>query len=233
MKLFSEKRRPSRGQDTKELPRLTPEAIAKAEQSAREARERVASGRGGAHAASGRGGAHAAPSHAHTASHAAPRAAAAQTAGGVSAAPRRGKGGRKALLIVVIVLAVLCLACAGLGLWAGGGETILPGVRAGGIELGGLTPGEAIEKLDAAGWDSGEDAAVQVSLPAGVSFSVTAREAGVQLDAADVVVKAYAYGHDGGAFKNGFAYLRCLLAGRELSLYDADALDREIGRAHV
>ncbi len=131
-----------------------------------------------------------------------------------AAAPEKGtrRGARRFLIGLVVVLCVLALLVCGVGIW---GYTIsvsdrnLPNITINGVPVGGMTRSETAGALRSAGWDAYEDAALTVTLPAGVSFGVDYVRSGAAVSLEQAVDEACRYGHDGDVFANLARYLSC------------------------
>ncbi|MBR2716156.1 MAG: VanW family protein, partial [Oscillospiraceae bacterium] len=85
-------------------------------------------------------------------------------------------------------------------------DTIFPNVRINGVDVGGLTPAQAYEKLTASGKAPYQDAAVTVRFSETSTLTVKAEELGLTADPASAVEEAYAYGRSGSLFKDIRAY---------------------------
>ena len=94
------------------------------------------------------------------------------------------------LLALVLLAALLLLAGR---IWAGT-DRLCPGLRAGGLSLGGLRRSEARERLEEAGWGKWLDRSVTVVFPDGSAYPVTAREAGMERDPAEIADELYGAG---------------------------------------
>ena len=129
----------------------------------------------------------------------------------------KNNGGKKVIIAVAIVAAVICVALLGLGTYANGLETIFPNVSMDGIDLSGMTEAEAADTLVANNIGTDDDRELKVSLPAGCEMTISAKEAGCYLDAPDAAVYAYNECHNGGFFKNAATYIKCLISGLDLT----------------
>lgn len=127
-------------------------------------------------------------------------------------------GGIALLAVLLFGVAMICV---------GNVETIYPKVRLGGYALGGLYYEEAVDTLDMADWSDIENPAVTVELPGG-SFAVTFVQAGIVCDGETAARAAYDYGRSGNAFSNTCEYLRCLIAGKDLTEEVFGTLDEEL-----
>ena len=142
--------------------------------------------------------------------------------GGFQAVPEQppaGKKSRKGLIAGGIIGGILLLAAALFGVamaCVGNVETVYPNVRLGGYALGGLYYEEAAELLSLADWTYPERPAVSVELPGG-GFDVTYRQAGMLCDGETAAKTAYDYGRSGNLFSRTVAYVRCLIAGKDLT----------------
>lgn len=117
---------------------------------------------------------------------------------------------KKAAIIASISVAAVLLLGIGVGAIAGHSKTIHPGMMLSDIELGGMTKSEATAALAAAKWESRDFGSVNVQLPAGCSFSVSAEEAGLTMDCTEAAEAAYAFGHSGKPVSDLFAYFKCI-----------------------
>ena len=142
-------------------------------------------------------------------------------------------GGKKALLVTAIVLAVCLAALVGVGVYANGLETIYPNVSMAGVDVSGLTVAQAADKLVAHGIGTDDDRALAVSLPAGVELSISAKESGSYLTAPDAAVYADEACHGGSFLANTFKYITCALSGLELQAVSAENLDEDYLRFTV
>lgn len=128
--------------------------------------------------------------------------------GGDDRPRRRGSGGKKAVLIIAIVLAVLCAAGAGAGFALRGTDKIFPNVSVGGVNVGGMTQEQAVKTLNDSGWEEKGDENVTVPLAGGVEITVNARQAGAVPSSEDAAAEAYEYGRSGNPFSSLFKYVR-------------------------
>lgn len=147
-------------------------------------------------------------------------------------APRSGaQRGRRAVITILIIVAVLAAATAGAGIYVTNMDTIFPKVRVDGRDVGSLTCEQALAKLQEAGWDDGADKAVTVSLPLGEKLTVTAGEAGAEVSATDAALAAYNYCHGGNIFSNLVTFLRCAIVGADVK--PVPEVDEEAVRAAI
>ena len=165
--------------------------------------------RGGAHAKSG--GAHASRGGQHSAQRA---YNVADSGRRVEPAreKKRASGLKKALIAILIVVALLLGGTAGFAVYVSRTDTIFPNVTLDGVELGGLTVSEAADRLTAAGWVK-EDESVSVPLPAEHTLTITAAEAGASVTAEEAAQAAYDYCHEGNLLNGLMRYVNCLLSG--------------------
>ena len=131
-----------------------------------------------------------------------------------------GKSGRKAVIILSVVLAVLVL-LTGAAVFAGRqitlSQTNLPNVYVGGIYVGGMTREETRAELDRQLWDKSVSAILTVDLPMDVNFRVDYTRAGANLTAEKAAEAAYRYGHDGSWLENLFTYVKGLIKPEDVS----------------
>ena len=148
-------------------------------------------------------------------------------------ARRKRKKAMKKLKIVLAVLLVLALLVIGgliyLAIHVSESDTNFPNVYLNGIDVGGLTQAETLEKLNAAGWD--EDAAepMVVTLPMGTSFELDRRTAGAALTAETAAAAAYRFGHSQDAYENLLNYVGSLTNQTDVAL-DYPILDEDYVR---
>lgn len=125
--------------------------------------------------------------------------------------PRKKTGAKKTILIIAIVLAVLCLAAAGIGFAVRATGAIFPNVTVGGVPVGGMTEEQATKALQKSGWDDKGDADVTVPLPADCVIIVNVRQAGAVTTSEDAADAAFHYGRDGGPFSSLAKYIKGLM----------------------
>ena len=139
------------------------------------------------------------------------------------AAARRVRRQRflRRLRTVLIVLLVLAVVIAG-GATAGGyfvtrSEKNLPKVFLDGVDVGGLTRSETMDKLGASGWDESAQIPLTVKLPADVSFELDMYESGAMLPREVAAESAYRYGHGSNWYENLLCYLKSLFIPTDVS----------------
>ena len=131
----------------------------------------------------------------------------------IAAKPRTEKAvgsKKKVILSAVCVLVLIAAAALIVGLVAGRSSKIHPNMTLGGIEIGDMSVSDAEKALREGGWEQLDSGSVDVTLPGGFEFSVTAAEAGLELDCAEAAQAAYAYGHSGNPIKDLAAYFKCI-----------------------
>lgn len=138
---------------------------------------------------------------------------------------QKGSGGRKAIIVVAVIIAVVFAAFVGLGAYANGLETIFPNVSMEGTQLAGMTVSQAADTLVANNVGTQEDRQLTVSLPAGVELTVSAKDAGCYLTAPDAAVYAYDACHSGSFIANTFSYIKCVFGGMKLTATSEEKLD--------
>lgn len=150
-------------------------------------------------------------------------------------AEKKKSGGKNAILIVALVLVLIAASAVAGGVLVGKTDTIHPNVTLGGVNIGGMSVEEASAALDKSGWDADDDRTVTVKLPAGHSFSVSARDAGLSKNSAEAAQAAYDYGHSGDIFSDLAAYLKCCAGKADqteiFSKVNEKALREKIGEA--
>ncbi len=85
-------------------------------------------------------------------------------------------------------------------------DTIFPNVYINGVDVGGLTPTAALERMQSSDVDPYRDVSVTVLFPQDVTLTVKAEEMGLDADPTDAVREAYAYGRSGSLFNDMKAY---------------------------
>ena len=131
------------------------------------------------------------------------------------ASPEKTGGGfRKFKIVLVSVLAVLLLVCAGIvagGYYVTVSQVNLPKVYVDGVFVGGMTKEETVKALEDSGWDDRTEIALRVKLPAGVSFKLDRCDAGAIYTKDAAVQMAYRYGHSENIFENLLRYIENLI----------------------
>ena len=125
-------------------------------------------------------------------------------------APAKKSGAKKAALYVACALVLIIAAGLITGAVVGRSSKIHPNMSLGGIDIGDMSVAEAEAALRDGGWDKLDCGSVAVTLPGGFEFTVTAAEAGLELDCAEAAEAAYAYGHSGNPVKDLIAYFKCI-----------------------
>ena len=131
---------------------------------------------------------------------------------------RRGSGAKKALIIVLVIVAVLLAGMAGFAVYVSGTDTIYPNVTLDGVDVGGMTVTEAAYELSVSGWEK-EEESVTVSLPMEHTLTVTAEEAGAAVTTEEAAQTAYDHCHDGNMFSCLVRYVNCLFSGLSSCTY--------------
>lgn len=139
----------------------------------------------------------------------------------------KNNSGKKAVMIIASVVAVLCLAVGLLGAYANGLETIYPNVTMEGTDLSGMTTEQAASALSEGSIGKGEDKELKVTLPADCELVISARDAGYYLSAPDAAVFVYEKCHNGGFFGNTITYLRCVFGGLDLKTADGVKINED------
>ena len=147
----------------------------------------------------------------------------------------RGRGGKIAVRVVLIVLAVIIAAGAVGMVLVAKKDAIFPNVSVCGTDVGGMTQSEAAEAIRAAGWDDTSAPVLTMTFPGDRTITVTATEIGFEATPDAAAEAAYAYGRSGNAFTNFFTWLRCALKGHDVAAdnladMDTDALRTRIER---
>ena len=122
-------------------------------------------------------------------------------------------GGKIAIIAAAVLVAAAVGGYLGLCAYVSGGDTILPNVTASGVELGGLSQGEAQEKLEREGAARFTGQTVSFSYPGGTA---QVQGTGIEIDTATVATAAYRQGREKGFLGGGAAYLGAMLGGAEI-----------------
>lgn len=138
---------------------------------------------------------------------------------------QKGNGGRKAIIISAVVVAIIFAAFAGLGAYANGLDTIFPNVSMEGTELAGMTISEAADALVANNVGTADDKTLSVTLPADTELTISGKASGCYLSAPDAAVYAYNACLGGGFISNTVNYIKCALSGMELKASSGEKLD--------
>lgn len=125
---------------------------------------------------------------------------------------KRGRGGRSAIVLPIIVLCALASVLVAADYWSNNGR-IYRGVSAGSVDVGGKTPAEA-EKLlrERAGSTLGD-----IRLTGAGEHVLDAREVDAELDTASTVERAYAVGRSGGLLERLGDRIRAAFGGARVT----------------
>ncbi len=121
---------------------------------------------------------------------------------------------RTALFFILALVLLAALAVLAGELWART-DRLFPGLRVGGLALGGLRKAEARERLEEAGWGAWLGKSVTVRFPDGSLYPVTAAEAGMERDPAAMADDLYAFGRGGGLLRDTGERLGALFFGAQ------------------
>ncbi len=138
---------------------------------------------------------------------------------------QKGNGGRKAIIISAVIVALIFAAFAGLGAYANGLDTIFPNVSMEGTALAGMTVSEAADTLVANNVGTADDKTLSVSLPAGSELTISGKDSGCYLSAPDAADYAFKACHGGGFITNTVNYIKCAFSGMELKASSGEKLD--------
>ena len=123
---------------------------------------------------------------------------------------QKNSGKKNAVLAVVLVVVLIAALSAVGAMVVGKTSTIHPNMVLNGVEVGGMTVGQAEKALSAAGWETQGDSEVSLTLPGDFKITVTSEEAGLKLTSREAAEAAYAYGHSGDMLKDLKAYFKCI-----------------------
>jgi vancomycin resistance protein YoaR len=152
----------------------------------------------------------------------------------VSAPPSRWRGRRNfAIAFLFGLLAVLAVSAGAMAAFDRSYDgRILPGLHAAGIDLGGLTPAQALERLQAADADL-QQGSLSIVADKGDAVEVTYAELNRRYDAEAMVQTALAVGRDGSLVERVARNLRTAVNGLDVApriLVDEAVLGRAIDR---
>ncbi len=136
-------------------------------------------------------------------------------------------GGKKALLITAIAIAVICATFFGLGAHANRLDTIFPKVSMEGVNIGGLSASDAADTLIAGNVGTDADKELTVNLPAGCELKISAKDAGCYMGASDAAAFAYDACHSGSFVSNTLTYFKCMFSGMKLTIGSSVKLDED------
>ena len=129
---------------------------------------------------------------------------------------------RKALLTILIILAVLAAAGTGAGYLVTNSDKNLPNVYVGNIDVSKMTADETLAALKNGGWENRTAEPLTVTLVNAVDFEIDPVKAGAVLTADEATEKACSYGHDGNIYSNLLKLLKCLSKSTDINdLYRA------------
>ena len=139
-----------------------------------------------------------------------------------------------ALIVALAVVAVLMAPAVDGIAYVRGVNTIFPGVRVDGIDLGGQSVEEAAATLRGRGYETLGDATVIVELPMDVRMTVRADEVCTETPVEEIARMAYDRCKGNSAMANALTYLRCRMGGgMELQSESALTVDETAVRAKV
>ena len=142
---------------------------------------------------------------------------------------RRRRRQRSALTGAILIFIVALLAFTGVFAWGvmlEKGKTIYPNVHMAGVDVGGLTMGEARTKVETAVAEAYTASTLEVQLP-DRSITFDPQQANVALDTEEALREALSYGRSDGAFKAVLNYLRCSTSAPDIPLETSLEFDRE------
>lgn len=125
--------------------------------------------------------------------------------------------GKKAVFIILGVVALVVLAAVGGGLAVTKSNVNLPKMTIGDIDVGKLTREQTIEKLSAGGWDDRISQNLIVTSIGDQSVEIDPVKSGAMLPKEMAADMAYEYGHSGNIFENLALYLADAAAGIDIN----------------
>ena len=124
---------------------------------------------------------------------------------------KTGRKLKRAALIAAIIACFFLLLFCGIGLWGhfvSASEYNFPNLFLDGIDVGGLTKAQTLERLEKEDWDGRVGGEMTVNIPGDVSFKLSHVNSGARYSAEKAVDAAYAYGRSANVFNNLFTYLK-------------------------
>lgn len=161
-----------------------------------------------------------------------------KTVSAASRATQRRKKRRRqrgALTGVILVFILALMAFTGVFAWGvmlEKGKTIYPNVHMAGVDVGGLTMGEARTKVETAVAEAYTASTLEVQLP-DRSITFDPEQANVALDTEEALREALSYGRSDGAFKAVLNYLKCSTSAPDIPLETSLEFDREAIRQTI
>ena len=125
---------------------------------------------------------------------------------------KKKSSAKKTICIIAAVCILLAAAACGGGYLAGHSDKIHPNMTLGGVSIGDMTVAQATAALEKAGWSADADS-VKVTLPGEYTFTVTAKQAGMDISCAEAAQAAYDYGHSGSIIDDLVCYFKCITGG--------------------
>lgn len=145
-------------------------------------------------------------------------------------AKKSGNGGKKAIIITAVSLAVICAAFFALSAYVNSQKTIFPHVSMESVNISGLTASDAADALVAANVGTDDSKELSVNLPAGCELKINAGDAGCYMGAADAAAYAYNLCHNGNFAANTLTYVKCLFSGMTLTLSSGATINESFVR---
>ena len=145
------------------------------------------------------------------------------------------RGGLAAVIVVTVLLLLLLGSVGAAMVCVGRIETVYPGVSVNGTDLSGMTEQQALDVLSSKEKSAYDGYSVTVALPMDNSLTVTAEDAGVQLDSTAAARAAWEYGRSGNKLADLVSYVRCAYLDEKvpLSAEASRTLDTAALRARV
>ena len=123
---------------------------------------------------------------------------------------RSSRSKKNAILAAVLIIVLIAAAALVGGMVIGRTAKIHPNMMLGDITVGDMTVDEAEKALDKGGWEAQSKSEVKVVLPGDYEFTVTSKDAGLEMNCREAAEAAYAYGHSGNPISDIKAYFRCI-----------------------
>ncbi len=126
-------------------------------------------------------------------------------------------------IFLVVFVGVIVLAFMGIsfgGYKLGHSPYILPNVYANGVNVGGMTPEQAQQRLAEAGFDKSAEGRLRVKMPMGANFKLLYSESGARLSSKAAADIAFDYGHSGNWYADFFKYASNLMMPVDIIYFD-------------
>jgi len=149
-------------------------------------------------------------------------------------APKRKNGAKSAVIVLSVIIVAITALIITLGFYVQSLDTVFPNVWAEGIRLSDLTLTETTKALIDDGYENRADGiSLSVVFPDETGFTLSGREVGLSLNAADAAAKVMAFGRDGSFLQNTLTYVSAFFNRTDLTDLSQASYDERIIRERV